>query len=117
LRVGGHRSATADIATGRLWQIAVLTAASAIGAASQANAALYYWPASEPGYYQPGPAQGHRQKARRQNTKKDAPLVKETGSKPQGPLIISVSINKQQVKIYDANGFFAEAPVSTGMRG
>src|SRR3974377_796244 len=33
------------------------------------------------------------------------------------PLIISVSIQKQQVKVYDANGFFAEAPVSTGMAG
>ena len=42
--------------------------------------------------------------------------VKEA-AKPQGPLIIAVSINQQNVKIYDANGFFAEAPVSTGMAG
>ncbi len=37
--------------------------------------------------------------------------------KPQGPLIIAISINKQNLRIYDANGFFAETPVSTGMRG
>ncbi len=38
-------------------------------------------------------------------------------AKPQGPVIIAISIEKQNLKIYDANGFFAEAPVSTGMKG
>ena len=38
-------------------------------------------------------------------------------ARPQGPLIISISIDKQNLKIYDANGLFAETPVSTGMRG
>jgi lipoprotein-anchoring transpeptidase ErfK/SrfK len=38
-------------------------------------------------------------------------------AKPHGPLIIAVSIDKQHLKIYDANGLFAESPVSTGMRG
>ena len=33
------------------------------------------------------------------------------------PLIINVSIAQQKVRIYDANGLFAEAPVSTGMAG
>src|SRR5215475_12736301 len=42
---------------------------------------------------------------------------KETGAKPQGPLIIAVSIDQQKVRVYDANGLFAESPVSTGMRG
>ena len=42
---------------------------------------------------------------------------KETSAKPQGPLIIAISIEKQKVRIYDANGFFAETPISTGMRG
>jgi len=32
-------------------------------------------------------------------------------------LVIAVSIGSQRVKIYDANGLFAEAPVSTGMPG
>ena len=114
----GHRISVADIATERFWQIAILTVAGALGTTSRAEAALYYWQDSEPGYYRPGPpVQPPRQKARRHSSKKEAAPEKETGAKPQGPLIISVSISKQQVKIYDANGFFAEAPVSTGMSG
>ena len=41
----------------------------------------------------------------------------EGSAKPQGPLILAISINKQRVKVYDANGLFTEAPVSTGMAG
>ncbi len=37
--------------------------------------------------------------------------------KPNGPVIIAVSIRRQTLKVYDANGLFAETPVSTGMRG
>ena len=37
--------------------------------------------------------------------------------KPNGPIIIAVSIRRQTLKVYDANGLFAETPVSTGMRG
>src|SRR6185312_10160526 len=44
-------------------------------------------------------------------------LRKQAGAKPKSPLIIEVSVRKQRVIVYDANGFFAEAPVSTGMRG
>ena len=33
------------------------------------------------------------------------------------PLVIAISIGSQHVKVYDANGLFAEAPVSTGMAG
>ncbi|HEY0233545.1 MAG TPA: L,D-transpeptidase [Afipia sp.] len=43
-------------------------------------------------------------------------MVKET-SKPQGPVVITISIDQQRLKLYDANGLFAESPVSTGMRG
>ncbi|HEU0083980.1 MAG TPA: L,D-transpeptidase family protein [Bradyrhizobium sp.] len=43
-------------------------------------------------------------------------LAKDT-RKPQGPLILAISIEKQLLKVYDANGAFAETPVSTGMRG
>ena len=107
-------------ATERFWQIAILTAAGAIGATSHAEAALYYWQDSDPGYYRPGPTvQPRRQQSAPAFGEKARPRrpEKETGAKPQGPLIIAVSIDKQKVKIYDANGFFAEAPVSTGMRG
>ena len=57
-----------------------------------------------------------RQKPRLRQAKKIAAPQKEAG-KPQGPLIIAISIQKQNLKIYDAKGFFAETPISTGMPG
>jgi len=114
IRVDGH--GTSIIAAGRLWRMAVL-AAGVIGAAPQAEAAIYYWPDSDPGFSRPGPTVPLRQpKARHHQAKKLAAPEKES-AKPQGPLIIAISIEKQSLKIYDANGFFAEAPISTGMRG
>jgi lipoprotein-anchoring transpeptidase ErfK/SrfK len=112
MRVSGHGK---TIVTGRLWRIAVLTAAGAIGATSQAEAALYYWSDSEPGFSRPAPAASQRrQKPRRNAAKKiEAP---ET-SKPQGPLIIAISIDQQKLRVYDANGIYAETPISSGMRG
>jgi lipoprotein-anchoring transpeptidase ErfK/SrfK len=102
--------------SGNLWRIAVLTAAGAIGSASQAEAALYYWSDSDGGVSRPGPTvQQHRPKpGKRQAKKTDAP---EKESKPQGPLVIAISIEKQHLRVYDANGFFAETPISTGMKG
>ncbi len=117
--MGGHRISAADIATERFWQIAILVVVGAFGSTSRAEAAVYYWQdSSEPGYYQPGTPVQQPRKSRRHSAKKDdAPEKDIGGAKPQGPLIISVSISKQRVRIYDANGFFAEAPVSTGMSG
>src|SRR6478672_8760661 len=118
LRVSGHRISIANAATGRFRQLAVLTAASMIGSASQADAALFYWQDSDPGYYRPVQPLPQRHRTRRAiDKKKTEKAEKETGAKPVGPLIISISIEKQRVRIYDANGFFAEAPVSTGMKG
>src|SRR5450755_3891735 len=106
-----------DVATRRLWRIAVLTAAAAIGAASHAEAALYYWSDSDPGFSQPGPpAPLRRQQARRRHEKKVEASLKQA-AKPQGPLIIAISIQKQRLKIYDAAGLFAESPISSGMAG
>ena len=94
-----------------------MTAAGAIGSASQAEAALYYWSDSEPGYWRPGPTvQPRRHKLRHHQAKKIEAPEKES-AKPQGPLIIAISIEKQNLRIYDANGFFAETPISTGMKG
>ncbi len=113
IRVGVQRTLVA----GRLWRIAVVTAAGAIGTAAQAEAAQYYWFDSDTGYSRPEPMVPYRrQKPRHRQAKKIEAPEKET-AKPQGPLIISISIEKQSLKIYDANGFFAEAPVSTGMKG
>ena len=96
----------------------MLTAAGTLVAAPQADAAaLFYWQDSDTGYYRPAPmAQPRKPKARRPSAKLDT-AVKETNAKPQGPLIIAVSIEQQKVRVYDSNGLFAESPVSTGMKG
>jgi hypothetical protein len=109
-----HRiSATASH---RFWQIAALTVAGTIGIAARADAAVF-WSDSDSGYSRPViVAPSRAQRTRRHKEKQVEATVKES-AKPQGPLIIAVSISKQNVKIYDANGFFAEAPVSTGMAG
>src|SRR5665213_1571638 len=108
----------AGFATVRLWRVAVLAAAGAVGATSQAEAALYYWSDSDPGNTQPAPASPqHRQKKPRSHQAKKTPAPEREQSKPHGPLIVAISIDRQKLKIYDDNGFFAEAPVSTGMKG
>src|SRR3954466_15558138 len=105
----------------RFWQGAILTAAGAIGTASRADAAFYYWTDYSDGSY--GRQERHldvpRQKPQKRGAvgKKDLVAEKEAGSKPQGPLVIVVSIDRQKVTVYDTNGVFAESPVSTGMKG
>src|SRR5260370_6226840 len=112
VRVGGH-----GVGTGRLWRIALLTLAGAAGPASGADAAVYYWSGYDPSYYyQRAPTIQRRPRVRRYQAKKIEAPEKES-TKPQGPLIIAISIEKQSLKIHDANGFFAETPISTGMRG
>src|SRR5258708_2445275 len=129
MRVSGHRilsagSAHVKVADQRsksvgFWQMALLTAAGTLGAASQADAALFYYQDSDSGYSRPMPsAQPRRQRnARKNSAGKHEAAEKETGAKPQGPLIIAISIDKQKVRVYDSNGLFAESPVSTGMKG
>ncbi|MCK1360565.1 L,D-transpeptidase [Bradyrhizobium sp. 199] len=106
----------------RLWQVAILTAAGAIGATSQADAAFYYWTDYSDGSYyarQNRHPEIPRQKPQKRGAagKKEVVAEKEAGTKPQGPLVIVVSIDRQKVTVYDAKGVFAESPVSTGMKG
>jgi lipoprotein-anchoring transpeptidase ErfK/SrfK len=104
-------------ASGRLCCAALVTASIALSAASQASAATYYWNDSEPAIVSPERvAPSRRQKAKHTQDKASKTAVKEA-AKPQGPLIVAVSINKQQVKVYDSNGLFTESPVSSGMQG
>ncbi|MCC8984175.1 L,D-transpeptidase [Bradyrhizobium acaciae] len=121
MRASGRRISIFDSANGRFWQFAILTAAGTVAASSQADAALFYWnrdSAYYGGEYEPTPLpQPHRQKLKGNAAKKKPSIEKEAGSKPQGPLIISVSIDQQRVSVYDANGLYAESPVSTGMKG
>ena len=96
----------------------MLTAAGTIAAAPQADAAACSTGRIPiPAITGPcRPAQPRKQKARRPSAKTEA-APKETNAKPQGPLIIAISIEQQKVRVYDANGLFAESPVSTGMKG
>lgn len=102
-----------------LWATALLTSTIIIGSLAPAIALpqdfwsdeIIYEPAVPPPpvYYRRARPVQHR-----------APKVKETvapARKPQHPLIVAVSIKNQSLKVYDANGLFAEAPVSTGMAG
>ncbi|MFH0301083.1 L,D-transpeptidase family protein [Bradyrhizobium sp. 31Argb] len=117
MRVSGRRISTLQTASERAWKIALLATVGTLGAASQADAALYYWNNYDPSYYQPEPQiQPRRQKPRKPGAKAAAP-EKDTGIKPQTPLIITVSIHDQKMRVFDANGLFAESPVSTGMKG
>ncbi len=106
----------------RLWQVAILTAAGALGATSEANAAFYYWTDYSDGSYYARPnrlPELPRQKPQKRGaaSKKDLVVEKEAGTKPQGPLVIVVSIERQKMTVYDKAGVFAESPVSTGMKG
>jgi len=102
---------------GRFWQLAIFAATGTLGVTSQAEAATYYWQDSTPGVAQSAPkTQTQRAKVSRYGDRKSGVAV-EKESKPQGPLIISISIAKQKLRIYDAHGLFAETPVSTGMPG
>ena len=59
----------------------------------------------------------HRgERAERHRARKDR-VVEKVAAKPVGPVLIAISIDKQQLKFYDTAGLFAESPVSTGMRG
>jgi lipoprotein-anchoring transpeptidase ErfK/SrfK len=103
--------------SGRFWQLAVFAVIGTLAVAAQAQAAMYYYRQDQPpGAAQPVPkVQTQRAKLSRHGDKSGVAVEKE--SKPQGPLIISVSIAQQKLRIYDAHGLFAETPVSTGMPG
>jgi lipoprotein-anchoring transpeptidase ErfK/SrfK len=109
-------------AAARFWRLAFLTAAGALGTTTHAEATMYYWSDYSDGSYlsrQPQPAFERQKPRKRAVTGKNKKEVaeKETGAKPQGPLVIAISIDRQKVTVYDSNGVFAESPVSTGMKG
>src|SRR5260370_36050175 len=105
IRVGVHRTSVA----GRLWRIAVLTAAGAIGSAPRAEAALYYWSDSDPGYSRPGPVvPQRRQKPRHRQAKKNE--EKESAKAQRAPIIAS-SIGRQNLRNYRAHGLLPETSI------
>lgn len=98
-----------------------LTATMTIGMSLPAHAQVY-WPAQRDYYgsrvYDDAPVEYYRARPlpKKRATPKLADAPKNT-PKPQGPIVITISLESQHLKIYDSNGLFAESPVSTGMAG
>jgi lipoprotein-anchoring transpeptidase ErfK/SrfK len=115
----GTKNRSLGTATFPAWwrRVAILTAAGAIGIAAPAKAAIF-WSDSDSGASQAAPVEPPRgpKKPHRHAGKKIEP-VGQQAAKPQGPLVIAISIRNQNLKVYDANGFFAESPISSGMAG
>jgi len=109
----GARAESACVRPLRVWATALLTSAVVLGGIGPASALPQdFWSDEiivEPA---PPPLIHRRHKAPRPKLKEAVPA-----RKPQRPLIVTISINNQSLKVYDANGLFAETPVSTGMRG
>lgn len=105
-------------------QLAICVAATLTVGLSFPAQAQVYWPSHRDDYYggavydYPAQMEYHhaRPLPRKRVTPKLADAPKNT-PKPQGPIVIAISIENQHLKIYDANGLFAESPVSTGMPG
>jgi len=97
-----------------------LAAAILIGPGSPVHAqGQLFWPDADVYVEAPPPSPATRRqphRAKHHRLAKSEAAAKDA-RKPKGPLIIAISIDRQTLKIYDANGFFAETPVSTGMRG
>ncbi|MBK5961600.1 hypothetical protein CCR97_25835 [Rhodoplanes elegans] len=97
-----------------------LGAALSVLSVGTADASYYYYYGqpgmrAAPGGYvvpaQPRPAR----KAKRTKTeepKKDTAAVRQ----PRGPLVVSVSIGEQRVRVFDGAGQIAEAPISSGTK-
>jgi L,D-transpeptidase catalytic domain len=100
------------------WRIVALAATGFIGTASNAvGATSILWSDSDRGVFLPSPVGPQRpHKARHHQGSRTENQAKES-VKPQGPLIIAISIERQSLKLYDANGLFAQTAISTGMHG
>jgi len=99
------------------------TIAATIVIAPNAEAYPYWsWSDDAPVYDAPS-AHGPKRPLRKRhhhNTRNERQIekqVEQQASKPRGPVVIAVSIEQQRLRVYDADGLFAETPVSTGMRG
>lgn len=97
--------------------VVVLLGSAGAEAAPQFGYPYYAYPYYAPRYEAPPMTRDYIQpRKRRAVTKKpklpDAP-PKGT-AKPEGPLTLVVSIEKQRIKVYDNNGLFMESPMSSG---
>src|SRR5947209_2715084 len=97
-----------------LSRLAVVASVGFVAATAPTGAAAWgLWP----DYYEPylPPRHVYPRKPVKYRLAKHEDAAKDT-RKPHGPLIVAISIEKQVLMVYDADGFFAETPVSTGMR-
>ncbi|MGM4988281.1 L,D-transpeptidase family protein [Tardiphaga sp. 841_E9_N1_2] len=96
-----------------------LVAMTGMTVAAPADAAVF-WTDENPMIMReiepPAPQPQQRQKKLKRLGARLEKQVKEH-AKPVGPLVIAISIERQSLRVFDANGLFAETPVSTGMRG
>lgn len=96
-----------------------LVAMAGMAAAAPADAAVF-WTDENPMIMRdiepPAPQPQQRQKKLKRLGAKLEKQVKEH-ARPVGPLVIAISIERQTLRVFDANGLFAETPISTGMRG
>src|SRR5438477_7371690 len=94
------------------WRGATLMIAAAIAVPSYADAATSFWGIERGGMVAP------LFMRKRPKAPKHLPdTAQNEKNKPEGPLVITISIQHQHLRVYDVNGFYAEAPVSTGMAG
>ncbi len=89
-------------------------AAAALFAVPEGAHAQSFWNWGPADYSEYRPARPKRAKIKRKADPAEA--VANKAAKPVGPLVIAVSVERQRVKVYDSNGLFAEAPVSTGTK-
>lgn len=93
-----------------------LVAIAGLAGTGTAHASMF-WFDDEPAIIERAPlSQPKRQPKQRQSYPK-LPSLPKQAAKPQGPLLVNISLGRQTIKVYDDNGLFAESAVSTGMRG
>jgi lipoprotein-anchoring transpeptidase ErfK/SrfK len=112
------RFLSSTIFSGSFLRIA-LVAMAGMTVAAPADAAVFWTDENpmimreiEPPAQQP---QQRQKKLKRLGARLEKQVKEHT--KPVGPLVIAISIERQSLRVFDANGLFAETPVSTGMRG
>lgn len=110
-----HRGSLPARSAGR--RTAWLAVVLATGFALPADAQIF-WPMDPGGdtYAEP-PRRIERRRPHVARKRMKLPDAPKNIAKPVGPIVVAISIDKQELKLYDQNGLFAETPVSTGMRG
>lgn len=100
---------------------AALLASFTLGVAAPAHAVFWFdEDPMRPRMMEPTPPPVPPQVQRDNRLKKQGAELEKAAkahAKPVGPVVIMISIEKQTMRVFDANGLFAESKVSTGMKG